>query len=125
MAKQKGEIKKAEENRGAVPGNRFNRAVRKEEEGSDTKGGGGKDPEGETVLQVKKGDESGSDRRREVMLKAARWREGHAIKFIEGDKDGDGYGGAEDRWRGAPDQEKEEGEKDNPGNNPLLNGKSP
>lgn len=125
MAEQEGEIKVAEEDRGAVPGNRLDRAVTKEEEGGNAKCGRGKGPGRQAILQIKSGNQSGADHRRKVMLKAAHGREGHAIKFIEGNKDDDGNSCAEEGRCGAPHQQDEEGEEDDPGNNPLFNKKSP
>ena len=125
MAEKEREIKEAEQNRGTVAGNRLDRAIREEKEGSNTEGSRSQRPGRESVLQVKTGDQSGADHRRQVVLKAAHGRKSHAIKFIESDTDRNGNDRAEKGRRGTPHQQKQQGEEDNPGNYALFNSKSP
>jgi hypothetical protein len=125
MTEKEREIKETEENSSAVSGNRLDRAVTEEKEGGNAEGGNDQGPRKQPVLQVKAGDQSGADRGGKVVFQATCRREGHTIKFIEGDKDGDGDGQTEKGRRGTPHQQNEEREEDDPGNNPLFNNISP
>lgn len=125
MAEQEGEIKETKENRGTVPGDSLNRAVIEKKEGRNKERRNDKGAKGKPLLQIKTGDQSGTDRRRKVVFKAANGRKGHAIKFIKGDKDGDGHGSAEERRGGAPYQQEQEREEDDRGKYSLFNDKAP
>lgn len=125
MTDEEREIKEAKENRGTITGNGLDCAVMKEENGGNDKSGGSKCPGRQAVLQVKTRDQSSTKKRSKDALKTPGRRKSHAIKFIKGDKDNDGDNGAEKGRRGAPDQQKQQGEKDDPGNNALFNNKSP
>ena len=125
MAKEEGEIKEAEEDGGAVAGHSLDGPVTKEEEGGDRQGGSGKDAAGEFVLQIETWDDGSADQRCKVVFKTAGGRESHAIKFIEADKDDDGDSRAKEGGRSTPHQQNQDGQEDNPGNNPLLNNQSP
>ena len=125
MTEEKGKIKEAEQDRGAVAGHRLDRAIREEEESRNPEGRRGQGSGREPVLQVKAGDQAGAEERRQVVLKAAHGRKSHTIKFIESDKDGDGNGRAEKGRRGPPHQQQQQGEEDDPGNYALFNSKSP
>lgn len=125
MADEEREIKEAEEDRGTITGNGLDCAVMKKEKGGNAKSYGSKCPGRQSVLQVKTRDQSSTKNRRKDAFKTPGRRESHAIKFIKGDKDNNGDNGAEKRRCGAPDQQKQQGEKDDPGNNALFNNKSP
>jgi hypothetical protein len=125
MAKEEREIKEAKKDGGAVTGHGLDGPVAKKEESSNRETCSGKDAGGEFILEIETRDDGSADHRHKVVFKTAGRRDGHTVKFIEGDKDDDGDSRTKKGRRSAPHQQNQEWQKDNPGNNPLFNNKSP